>query len=224
MTTNVSPQLFDEENFAARAKALDALEFDADAAEIRQRLEAVDARLFERLRPQIRNNFRELVDRYVPRNRLATDDIHYDLLDTFVNGLLLPRPIPIETEANDPEMVPYQQTPSRYVFDMVDREHITANDVFVDIGSGLGQVAILVNLLTGASVRGIEVDAKLCDYAATTARELGLTNVRFENVDARAASYDEGTVFFMYKPFTGSILAEVMKRLRLTGGRIITRG
>ncbi|HJW94500.1 MAG TPA: hypothetical protein VJ901_12855 [Thermoanaerobaculia bacterium] len=226
MTTNGSPQLFDEENFAARAKALDALDWQQDAA-TRQRLEEVDARLFQRLRTEIRGNFRDLVNRYVPQNLFATDDIHYDLLDTFVNGLLLPRPIPTELTTSDPEMVPYQQTPSRYVFDLVDRLPITAHDVFVDIGSGLGQIAMLVNLLTGASARGIEVDATLCDYAATTARELGLENVRFENVDARAASYVEGTVFFLYKPFTGSMQAEVMNKLERESQkraiRIVTR-
>jgi hypothetical protein len=37
--------------------------------------------------------------------------------------------------------------------------------------------------------------------------------VTFRNVDARAADYTDGTVFFLYTPFTGRLLQAVLARL-----------
>jgi hypothetical protein len=35
------------------------------------------------------------------------------------------------------------------------------------------------------------------------------------NADARAADYSQGTVFFMYTPFEGRILEDVLEKLRM---------
>jgi len=85
---------------------------------------------------------------------------------------------------------------------------------FFDLGSGLGQVAILVNLLAGITVKGIEFEPAFCDYASDCAADLNLSNVTFINVDARKADYSEGTIFFMYTPFKGEILEDVLELLR----------
>jgi hypothetical protein len=111
-------------------------------------------------------------------------------------------------------MVYYQKTPARVVFDLVEQAHFTKEDVFVDIGSGMGQVAFLVHLLAGITARGIEFEPAFCDYAKACAAELHLSHVTFINHDARQADYSEGTVFFMFTPFRGAILREVLALLR----------
>jgi SAM-dependent methyltransferase len=90
---------------------------------------------------------------------------------------------------------------------------IAADDVFIDLGAGLGKVALLVRLLTGATVRGIEIQEKLVERAREAAARLAL-DVTFVHADARSARLDDGTVFFLYLPFTGPVLAEVLERVR----------
>jgi SAM-dependent methyltransferase len=111
-------------------------------------------------------------------------------------------------------MVFYQPTPARIVLELIEKADLTKEDVFYDAGSGLGQVAILVNLLSGVRTKGVELEPAYCDYARRCTRELNLSQVEFMNVDAREADYSDGTVFFMYTPFEGSLLQEVLEKLK----------
>ncbi|HZU82088.1 MAG TPA: methyltransferase domain-containing protein [Polyangiaceae bacterium] len=90
---------------------------------------------------------------------------------------------------------------------------VVADDVVVDLGAGLGKVVLLVRLLTGASVRGIELQPALVRRARQAAARLAV-DVAFIEGDAREADLDVGTVFFLYLPFTGPVLSEVLRRLR----------
>lgn len=89
---------------------------------------------------------------------------------------------------------------------------LCADDVLVDLGSGLGRVAILAHLLTGARAHGIEIQGHLVDRARARVAALGLDDVTFEQADAREAVLD-GSVFFLYAPFNGEMLATVLGRL-----------
>jgi hypothetical protein len=193
------------------------------AEKLRAELEKVDTRLFQKLRDAIRieghsgERFKKLVGEYV--DLYADDNKHqeetgYDNLDIFINGLSLFRAMPEQAMDLEPEMVYYQKTPARVVFDLVEKSHFLKEDIFYDLGAGLGQVAILVNLLTGITTKGIELDAAFCDYARDCAMELNLSQVTFINVDAREADYSDGTIFFMFTPFKGEILQEVLEILR----------
>ncbi|WP_183561932.1 hypothetical protein [Mucilaginibacter sp. SP1R1] len=186
-------------------------------------LEAVDISLFKQLRENIRTGgqrgtqFKSLVKKYVGFN--LEDNEHqgepgYDNLDIFINGLF-PFPfMPEQTKNLEPGMVYYQKTPARIVFELVEKSQFNKDDVFFDLGSGLGQVAILVNLLAGIRTRGVEFEPAFCNYANDCAAELNITNVAFINADARQTYYSEGTIFFMYTPFTGQILQDVLEILR----------
>jgi SAM-dependent methyltransferase len=95
---------------------------------------------------------------------------------------------------------------------------VVPRDVVVDLGAGLGKVVLLARLLTGATARGIELQAELALRARAAASLLEL-DVRFEHADARHADLDDGTVFFLYLPFTGPVLAEVLSHLRTVAER-----
>lgn len=90
---------------------------------------------------------------------------------------------------------------------------ITPDDVLVDLGAGLGKVAMAVHLLSGARTRGIELLPELVAEATAIAGRLGLEDVTFVSGDARDADLSDATVFFLYLPFTGEVLASVMQRL-----------
>jgi len=238
--------LYEEAKFASRAEALDHLEFhildriegllqapnpptellplQGRAEDVKRRLEAIDAALFQRLRADIRAgrcrgaSLLALITTYVGRGtngEQAQQKIGYDTLDVFTNGLFPDLALPSETQTREPEMVFYQKTPARIIFELVEKAQLTSEDVLYDLGSGLGHVAILVNLLSGATAKGVEVEPTYCAYANACAAELNLSRVTFIQADARTADYSDGTVFFLYTPFEGRMLQEVLERLRV---------
>jgi SAM-dependent methyltransferase len=196
---------------------------EKDAERVKRRLEEIDDSLFQRLRANIRlgdytgTALKRLIGEYIrpdPGGSRKQDDIGYDNLDAFINGLLLIHALPIETKAREPEMVYYQPTPTRIILELVEKSRLTGKDVFYDLGSGLGQVPIFVNLLSGAKAKGVEFEPAYCDYARVCAAELNLSRVEFINADARTVDYSDGTVFFMYTPFGGKILRDVLEKLQ----------
>ncbi|MET3879576.1 class I SAM-dependent methyltransferase [Chitinophaga sp. OAE865] len=190
------------------------------AESIKQQLESIDAKMFRRLQARIRagevrgERFRELIREYTgfnaARQEAATE---YDHVDVFMNGLFSFQTMPEQTKELEPDMVYYQKTPARIVFELVEKAGFTKEDVFYDIGAGLGQVAMLVHLLSGVPARGIEFEPAFCDYANNCAAQLHLANTAFINADARTACYSDGTVFFMFTPFKGQILQQVLNAL-----------
>jgi hypothetical protein len=111
-------------------------------------------------------------------------------------------------------MVYYQKTPARFILELVRKAEFKPQDVFFDLGSGLGQVAILVNLLSAVISKGVEFEPAFCNYARTCAADLNLNQVDFLNEDARYTDYSLGTHFFMYTPFEGKILQDTMQNLK----------
>ena len=89
---------------------------------------------------------------------------------------------------------------------------VASDDILVDLGSGLGKVVLLAHLLTGATARGIELQPALVDRARASAGRLGI-DVHFTQADARDAPLEDGTVFYLYAPFTGAVLTDVLHRL-----------
>jgi hypothetical protein len=142
----------------------------------------------------------------------------YDHLDELLGGIL-PFTLPDEVAAPASEMVFYQPTPARHVFDLIERTALTASDVLVDLGSGLGHVPLLAALCTDAHAVGIEREAAYVACARQCAEALDLATVEFIQQDARAADFSLGTVFYLYTPFTGSILRTVLDALRHEAGR-----
>jgi precorrin-6B methylase 2 len=236
--------IYQQENFEARLKAIDFVDFHilgrieallqtynvpdellqlkAEADEVKTALEEIDTMLFTKLREDIRtgvykqNAFKDLVAKYVAAIWLeeSNEAIGYDDLDVFINGLLSAATIPEPLRTLEPEMVFYQKTPARLVFELVEKVAFAPEDVLIDIGCGLGQVPIIVNLLTGIKTKGIEYEPAFCGYADECAAGLNLANVAFISTDARQADYSAGTVFFIYTPFKGEMLQQVLGLLK----------
>jgi len=90
---------------------------------------------------------------------------------------------------------------------------VVPSDVVVDLGSGLGKFVLLARLLTGATARGIEIQGGLVERARRASAALGV-EVDLVEGDARDAQLHDGTVSFLYAPFTGPVLDAVALRLR----------
>lgn len=230
--------LFEEKNFDRRIETIDFLEFHVidqiearvetrelnllkqRAEEVTVRLGQVDDILFEKLRANIRAGicivraFKDLVNEYFDLDSKVLSTPGYDNLDLFINRLICFDTMPGQTKELETGMVFYQKTPARIIFELAKKCHFTNGDVFFDLGSGLGQVAILLNLLTGVTARGIEFEPAFCRYAQDCAAALNLPEVTFINTDACKADFSAGTVFFLYTPFTGEMLQDVLELLR----------
>jgi hypothetical protein len=236
--------LYEPDRFQSRAEVIDAITFEIidridgllgypsqprklrslrrAAERLQRRLQAVDERVFQDLRSRIRRGCRGEPLRHMIEQLVgvpAADDqgqasVGYDRLDRLVTGILDGDHLPEPRLELEPEMVLHQRTPARVIFELVRRAKLGPPDCFYDLGSGMGHVTTLVHLLSGATARGVEVEPAFCEYAQARAAALRLTQVEFINTDARRADYAQGTIFYMYTPFEGTMLVEVLERLR----------
>jgi len=188
---------------------------------LRIRLEAANAELYQSVRSNIVRSGqpRSLLQRL---ENSASDNgpksplpgLGFDYRDEFVSGVLqLPEPREPNLQPS-PEMVPYQPTPVRHILHLIAAAMVAEDDVFVDLGSGLGHVPHLVSIITGAQSLGIEMQAAYVASARECAQSLQLSRVQFIAQDARDADLSRGTVFYLYSPFKGSILADVLGAMR----------
>lgn len=232
------PALWIETNLQGRDSALDFTDWIEKIAQVRKRdpdfvalyqrtltfktqLEAINARLFQQFRAAVRQGdwrgqaLREQLNHfttYLP-NTHGQPHIGYDGLDTLVAGLFEFEPPPQATRQLDAEMVHYEPTPARAILDLIDHVGFTTEDVFYDLGAGLGQVAMLVQLLTGVQVKGVEIEPIFCTYAQQCAQALGIQTIDFIQRDARDVDYADGTIFYLFTPFGGALLQAVLDKL-----------
>jgi hypothetical protein len=185
------------------------------------RLESVNLKLYQSIRREIqrgasRGSLLEWMPDSLDGNGAANfvNCTGYDYLDELVSGVLQFEEPSAEVARLESEMVPYQPTPARHIFDLIARTALTERDCLIDLGSGLGHVALMVSICTKANCTGIELEPSYVDCARKAARSLNLNNVRFIQGDARAANLSDGTVFYLYTPFSGAILRDVLNSLR----------
>lgn len=124
-----------------------------------------------------------------------------------------------ELPSDGPELprgcVPYLPCSVERVLRLLALAEVGAGDVFVDVGSGVGRATALAHLLTGAGAIGIEIQPELVARARALAARLNAPRVTvIEGDAARLTRYVPiGSVFFLYCPFSGARLDEVMMAL-----------
>jgi hypothetical protein len=198
-----------------------AAELYRRARAICSRLEAVNYELYEAIRCEIQRGERPEtllrgIDSSPEMEEVAgpANGMGYDFLDELVSGVFQFEEPSAADVRRESEMVFYQPTPARYIFSLIGVAALTASDVLVDLGSGLGHVTLLVSACTQACSIGIELEGAYVERARECAQRLNLNKVTFLQQDAREADLSLGTVFYLYTPFVGSILSDVLNRLR----------
>jgi hypothetical protein len=193
------------------------------AKNIHYKLELVNFRLYEGIRRDIQQGIGagKLWEWMPDWNDAASlaNRRGYDYLDELICGVLdfeEPSAAVLQLES---EMVPYQPTPARHIFDFIRRAELTGSDSLIDLGSGLGQVTLMAAICTNANCTGIEREPAYVDCAGKSARSLNLREVTFIQGDVRAADFSTGTMFYLYTPFTGGILRDVLNSLRQQAAR-----
>src|ERR1700722_6350164 len=144
------------------------------------RLEAANFTLYQSIRGGIQQGAgRDSLLRWMPKRsdghgeavELASGP-GYDYLDELVSGVLqFEKPATASVQLA-PEMVFYQPTPARHIFDLIERTALTDREVLIDLGCGIGHVPLLASICTGARCIGIELEPAYVDCARESARTL----------------------------------------------------
>jgi len=116
----------------------------------------------------------------------------------------------------------YGKTPYFVIDRILKNLHLGKNDVFYDLGSGYGQVVNYVALRTNVrKAVGIELAPWRVEWSNRMAKKVGLKNVKFRASNILKADYSDGTVFFIFNPFSVDVLGKVGRRLSTMKGRKI---
>ncbi len=138
--------LDDPARLRERLDALDLLEIDTfDEIEqgkidaIRTKFEAINEALYRELRHAIRQGagaaaLSVWTDGNAGDGNGNEYDDGYDYLDEIISGVMQFEPPDDVTIEQPPDMVFYQPTPARHVFDLISRLGLTENAVLVDLG------------------------------------------------------------------------------------------
>ena len=62
---------------------------------------------------------------------------------------------------------------------MIEQSELSADDVLIDFGSGLGQLCIVASILTGARAIGVEIEHAYIESARECVRNLQLSRIKF---------------------------------------------
>jgi hypothetical protein len=190
------------------------------AKALQAKLAAANLEVYEAIRRDIQQGHGSTsLLQWMPKSGGVANGAGYDYLDELIVGVLRFEETGAAIVQPTAEMVFYQPTPARHVFDLIGRTALNERDVLVDLGSGLGHVALLTSICTRARSIGVELEPVYVDCARRSAETLNLKNVTFIQQDARAAKLTEGTVFYMYTPFTGHMLRAVLDSLQREGDR-----
>ncbi len=122
---------------------------------------------------------------------------------------------PDDGPALPPGGVPYLPCPVDALLRLIDRVPVTAADLIVDVGSGVGRAAAVLTLLTGAAVVGVEVQPALVSAARALTARLGLSRTSFIEGDAATlpAPATAASIYLLYCPFSGARLDRLLAQL-----------
>ena len=196
------------------------------AKALRTRLEAANSELYQSVRADIvRGGQPRALLPWLENSAGQSESkgpsrgLGFEFRDELLSGILQLREPGEPNRLQSTEMVQYQPTPVRHILHLIAATALVEDDFFVDVGSGLGHVSLLVSMVTGAKSLGIEAQAPYVVSARECAQSLHLSRVRFIHQDAREADLSSGTVFYLYSPFNGSILTDVLSALRMESTR-----
>ena len=116
------------------------------------------------------------------------------------------------------EFVPYQAVSYSDMREVMELLAIGPSDVFLDFGSGMGRAVCVAATYPLKAVVGIEISPELCSIArhnlSQASGKLLCRDVWI--VERDAVDYEipgEASVFFLFNPFRGSVLARVLDNI-----------
>jgi SAM-dependent methyltransferase len=136
-----------------------------------------------------------------------------------VHGVRTAEVIPLEELGLDaPDRVGHVPSPWGALRRVLDSSQIAPDDVFVDIGSGLGRVVYLAARYPFARVEGLDISEQLADDSRANLerarRRLRCRDVRIVNADLLDYELpDDATFVYCFNPFRGTIFAALLAKI-----------
>ena len=125
--------------------------------------------------------------------------------------------VPPYCEQPDPSLRNARYEPANYeALQIIQAKlHMRPDDVFWDIGCGMGRVVCHFARADIAKSVGIEFDPLLSAAAIANAERLRgrKAEIEIRTGDAAVQDYSGGTVFFLYNPFSAEVLEPVLRRI-----------
>jgi SAM-dependent methyltransferase len=109
----------------------------------------------------------------------------------------------------------YVPTPYRKIIRTLRHVGIRQDDVFADLGCGLGRAVFAASWLGARRSVGVEIDSVLTDKARENSRRSRLRgrNIEFVCAPAQTYDFDKVSVLYMFHPFGEGTMGEVLERL-----------
>jgi len=118
-------------------------------------------------------------------------------------------------DLNDPARSNYYM-PTSYadLLKVFRRTNLGSDDVFVDLGSGMGRAVFLASYLGVRKSIGLELVPSLHEAAEANRQRGDWPNVQFQLGDAREKIFPDVTLLWMFNPFGPAIMEEMLAKLR----------
>ncbi|HUR58800.1 MAG TPA: class I SAM-dependent methyltransferase [Opitutaceae bacterium] len=119
-------------------------------------------------------------------------------------------------EARQADAIHYEPLPYYAVFKVMDRLNLTADDVLVDVGSGLGRAVCVAASYPVRQVLGVELEPDLnaLGMANVARANLRRAPVRLRCQSAELFDYRAATVLWVFNPFGPATMRAVLARVR----------
>lgn len=162
---------------------------------------------------------RTLLNRFTAYRSGDSNAVHYaeENLDYFIDAMFGFDLDHLRRPRYDDEMIHLERTPASVVLELLDRVEFSDTSLFMDLGSGVGHVIFLVTLLAGVRVVGLEIESIYYQESLRVMQQLSLPEVEIIHSDVRKVNLERGTVFFLFSPFIGSIMTDVLRKLHAVG-------
>lgn len=112
------------------------------------------------------------------------------------------------------EQFRYEATPYSYIRRFTKTIDPLPHDVVYDLGSGYGRVVLYGALTSGALWKGIEIVPERVAAADKIRDEKGIANAIFFTGHAADFDLSDGTIFFLFNPFSNKTLSEIGEKLQ----------
>lgn len=121
--------------------------------------------------------------------------------------------LPLQKYGN--EQYEHQGTPYEFIADFLHALNPGPEDVLYDLGSGYGRIPLYAALTTGCGkCKGIEIVSERVDVSQNAARSLLLPNTEFIQGNVLDCDFSDGTIFFLFNPFTWQTLEKVGEKFK----------
>ena len=132
------------------------------------------------------------------------DDVEFDTAHNF--SIPLER-LPRRSRDQFPEL----SLPLRVIKHISVEASMSSHDRILDIGSGKGRLAVMLHTLTGAQVRGIEIEPSYVTYARE--RTHNFSGISFETGDATKVEFQDENIICLINPFRGALMENLLTRI-----------